>query len=562
MGEFQTETLVTILALVGVVIMIAALLSGVIERSGFPQVAVFLVLGAVLGPAGLGMINLTLDSPILHIVATLSLALVLFTDAISLNLAEVRRSGTLALLVLGPGTLLSAALIAIAGWGLLGLPPAAAALLGAALASTDPVLLRGLLRRNDIPGRARQALRLESGLNDVVLLPIVVVAMKFLEQAAAPTTGEWARLVLDLFVLGPGAGVLVGICGVATLDVIRRRVGVRRDYEALFSLGIAFTAYAAAEAVHGSGFLAAFAAGLVISMLDVELCDCFLEYGETTAELTLLFTFVLFGASLIWSGFAAISPLLILFAVISLLIRPIAFLVSLARIRLSIRARAIIAWFGPRGLSSLLLVLLPVFARLEGSTQLFAVCSFVVLLSIVVHGGSPFILNRRWSPKSEKSEPNGPEETSRTVPEPETLPSPIVPVRHRVPESPEATTSTPIAETAEETPVPEATWNRRQTRPIRQAEPVQEITQSQQPEPVEPVNMLQVSSSSRISLKELQRLRQEGAPVALLDVRTERTYERSNMQARGALRLIPHEVGKRAKLLDLPHDAWLVAYCA
>ena len=168
MSQFNSEALVTTLALVGVVIIIAALLSGVIERTGFPQVAVFLLIGAALGPAGLGILDLTLASPILHIVATLSLVLVLFTDAISLNLSEVRRSSTLTLLVLGPGTLLSAALVAVLSWWLLGLSPAAAALLGAALASTDPVLLRGLVRRDDIPSTARQALRLESGLNDVV----------------------------------------------------------------------------------------------------------------------------------------------------------------------------------------------------------------------------------------------------------------------------------------------------------------------------------------------------------------------------------------------------------
>src|SRR2546422_39866 len=207
MSQFNSEALVTILALVGIVIMVAALLSGVIERSGFPQVAVFLLMGAALGPAGLGLINLTLASPILHIVATLSLVLVLFTDAISLSLTEVRRARTLALLVLGPGTLLTAALIAVLSWWLLGISPAAAALLGAALASTDPVLLRGLLRRDGIPSTARQALRLESGLNDIVLLPIVLVAMAFLGSTTSSSTSDWARLALDLFILGPTAGV-------------------------------------------------------------------------------------------------------------------------------------------------------------------------------------------------------------------------------------------------------------------------------------------------------------------------------------------------------------------
>ncbi|HSN89522.1 MAG TPA: cation:proton antiporter, partial [Thermoanaerobaculia bacterium] len=128
------------LALVGAVIIISALLSGLIERSGFPQVAVLLGLGAVLGPYGLSLLNVTLDSPVLRAVSTLSLALVLFTDALSLDLAQIRRHSRLTLLVLGPGTMLSAVLVTAAAHWLLGLSWPAAAILGAALASTDPVL--------------------------------------------------------------------------------------------------------------------------------------------------------------------------------------------------------------------------------------------------------------------------------------------------------------------------------------------------------------------------------------------------------------------------------------
>ena len=188
MEGFNQEAFVAILALVGLVIVVAALASGLVERSNVPQVAVFLALGAVLGPAGLGLLNITLESPALRVVATLSLALVLFTDALTLDIREVRRQVRLALRVLGPGTLLSAALVALAAWGILGLPPALAAIIGAALASTDPVLLRGLVRRRDLSSAVRQALRLESGLNDVVLLPVVLVAMAF----AAPS--GWKKL--------------------------------------------------------------------------------------------------------------------------------------------------------------------------------------------------------------------------------------------------------------------------------------------------------------------------------------------------------------------------------
>lgn len=535
MGVFNSGALVTILAIVGIVIVIAALLSGLIERSGFPQVAVFLLIGAALGPAGLGLLDLTLDSPILHIVATLSLTLVLFTDAISLSPAEIRRSSTLALLVLGPGTLLSAALIALLGWWLLGLVPAAAVLLGAALASTDPVLLRGLLRRSDIPSTARQALRLESGLNDVVLLPIVLVAMAFLGEMTSAGAGDWARLALDLFVLGPGAGVLVAVCGVATMAVVRRRVGMRRDYESLFSLGIAFTAYAGAEAVHGSGFLAAFAAGLTIAALDIEMCDCFLEYGETTAEMTLLFTFVLFGTSLIWSGFAILSLSLVLFAVMALLVRPVAFLLSLARVRLSRKERVLIAWFGPRGLSSLLLVLLPVFAGISGSERLFAICSIVVLLSIVVHGGTPFILARRESLAQDQPATTGGGQGSaaRALP---TLP-------------PLTSAQAGSAEAHDGTQPSSAGGNQ----PAEPASRENGMVRANEQHAFPPL---------RISLEEVRHLKDEGAQVILLDARTERSYEGSDLQARGAIRLVPDRVDVQARALGLPRDAWLVAYCA
>jgi NhaP-type Na+/H+ or K+/H+ antiporter len=293
--------------------------------------------------------------------------------------------------------LLSAVLIALAAWWFLDFGVASAAMIGAALASTDPVMLRGLLKRPGIPEPVRLALRLESGLNDVVLLPIILVTMAFLSPTDA-LGFESARLALDLFLLGPGAGVAVGLLAIGALELVRRKTGVRRDYESLYSLGVALTAYAAAEAVHGSGFLAAFCAGITIAALDVELCDCFLEYGQTTAEMTLLFTFILFGASLIWQGLLVLDGLTLLFALAVVLIRPIAFFLSLAISKLDGRSRLLIAWFGPRGLSSLLLILVPVFAGVPGTERLFFVCCLIVLLSVVLHGVSLMLLGRKEPP--------------------------------------------------------------------------------------------------------------------------------------------------------------------
>ena len=399
----DTHALVAALAIIGIVIVVSALLSGLVDKSGLPHVAVFLCIGAALGPAGLGLFNATLDSAVLRVVATLSLTLVLFTDAVTLNISEVKRNAALAFRMLGPGTILCAALMTVAAWWLLQIPPAHAAILGAALASTDPVLLRGLMTRHDIPSEARQALKLESGLNDVVLLPIVAVAIA-LSGAEHVESNGFGKLAFGFFILGPGAGVAIGLLGVSALDLIRKRIGVRRDYESLYSLGVAFTAYAAAEAVHGSGFLAAFAAGLTIAALDVELCDCFIEYGGVTAEMLLLFTFVILGSSLIWTGFSELNGATIAFAAFSVLIRVPIYLLSLLRSNVNRRGRLVIAWFGPSGLSSLLLVLLAVFAGVPGNERIFAICSLIVLLSIVIHGTSPMLL-ARFSKKIEVTEP-------------------------------------------------------------------------------------------------------------------------------------------------------------
>jgi NhaP-type Na+/H+ or K+/H+ antiporter len=385
-------------ALIGIVIIVASLASGIIERVGFPLVGAFLLLGAALGPSGFGLVDIQLNSPQLQVLATLGLTLVLFSDAVSMDTREVRERVRLAIVVLGPGTLIPALLVAVAAYYLLDLSIAAAAIVGAAISSTDPVLLRTVLRSPELPPTARVALRLESGMNDVALLPVVVLATVAMGTAAHGGLSLGRHLV-GLFLLGPALGALVGWVGITMLTNIRDRIGVRRDYESLYALGIGFAAYAAAEAVGGSGFLAAFAAGFAIATLDVELCDCFLEYGEATAEMLLLLTFVALGTSLIWTGFGILDVATIAFAVIALSMRTLVLYPVLAQMGVEKRERKLISLFGPRGLSSLLLVLIPVFAGVPGSDRLFTITSLVVLLSLAIHGGIiGYYLRRRRRP--------------------------------------------------------------------------------------------------------------------------------------------------------------------
>jgi NhaP-type Na+/H+ or K+/H+ antiporter len=504
------ETFVATLALIGLVILVASLLSGAVERSGLPQVAIFLLLGALLGPAGLALVDLPLESESLQVMATLALVLVLFIDAVAVDAGEVRLNRRLAALILGPGTILPAALIALAAWFLLDLPLAAAAILGAALASTDPVLLRTLIRHPALPPPARLALRLESGMNDVILLPIVVLAMVALRAAGdAPSAGV-TRLAVGLFLLGPLLGFVVGYVAITLLDRVRSQVGVRRDYESIYALGVAFTAFAAAEAAGGSGYLAAFAAGLTVATLDVELCDCFLDYGEASAEMFLLLTFVAFGTSLIWTGFAVADVPILIFALIALAIRTAVLLPVLGFAGLEPRSRKIIAWLGPRGLSALLLALLPVFAGIDGSVRLFQIVCLVVLLSVLVHGGGIAVFLRRAggqaggrarpTPRSEV-----PEELSFGAKEPEPEPEPV-------------------------------------------AEPVRSnVTEAEAPE--------------RITIPELRRLWEQGEPVTVLDVRTERSYRDDPQMAKGAIRMLPDDAVRLARERGLAYHGTLAIYC-
>ncbi|HXR78168.1 MAG TPA: cation:proton antiporter [Bryobacteraceae bacterium] len=521
MTSFNPELFLSTLALIGAVIVISALLSGLVEKSGLPQVAVFLGLGAAIGPAGLNLIDVDLHSPILRVVGTLSLVLVLFTDALSLNLSEVRKHRFLSFLVLGPGTLFSAVLIALLSWWLLGVSPGAALILGAALASTDPVMLRGLLKRPGLNPAVRQALRLEGGMNDAVLLPIVLVGMTFLGHGHSPEASEWGRLGMDILVLSPAAGIIVGLAAVGMLELVRKRIGVRRDYESIYSLGVAFAAFAAAESVHGSGFLAAFAAGLTISAVDVELCDCFLEYGETTAEMALMFTFVLFGMSVIWKGVDIVGIGTLLFVGGVFIARPAAFIPALLPARLSWKNRALISWFGPRGLSSLLLVLLPVFAGLPQAESLVTLCCLVVLFSVVLHGLSPSLLVK---PPRDSQPP-------------------------RKLESPENTLSVSDFERDQVETVPGS------------GEPHQQCSLSggecgAMPSAQEPIH------PEYISIAEVRALETRPGQVVIVDARTERTYDDSDESIPGSVRVSPEHSVRTATQLSIPKGAVLAVLCA
>lgn len=377
-----------VFALVAVVLTVSALAAGLVERAPLSFPMIFVALGFALGPRGFDVMHLDVHSPQLETIATLTLALVLFLDAVNLEFAREGKAWLVPALALGPGTVFIVAIVAAGGMLLLDMPLVMALLLGAVLASTDPVVLRDVVRDRRLPSSVRQALRVEAGTNDVIVLPLVIV-LAAVARGDARSAGDWGVFALQLLVLGPVVGFAVGAIGAELMAKADARFAIRREYQALYGIGLVLGSYAAGVAVGGDGFLAAFAAGFAVTILDRELCDCFLEFGEAAAEMAMLLAFVMFGAVLSESlGLLPLWPTVALAGIALVVARPLVLglLLSFRGVALSRPARAYIAWFGPRGLNSLLFALLVVINGVPNSELLFAATGAVVVASVLAHG--------------------------------------------------------------------------------------------------------------------------------------------------------------------------------
>ncbi len=411
------STLVLGMGIVAVVLLVTALASGLVERAPLSFPIIFLGLGFLFGKGGLGLIVLDAHSPALEAVALISLSLVLFLDAVNLQIDELRADWYVPVLTLGPGTLLVIVGVAGVAYLLIGTTPLQSLLLGAILASTDPAVLRDVIRDERIPRAVRRALSVEAGMNDIVVLPIVLILIALL-NAEGGSLRDWALFLFRILVLSPLVGLTVGGVGAYLMGKTDAYFKIRREYQALYGIGLVLAAFAAGQLVDGDGFLASFFAGLAITLFNVSLCDCFMEYGEVTAEMLMMLAFVLFGAVL--SGLLGTIPLLLplALAIIALfLIRPLSLGVVLLRAKMSPLARAYIGWFGPRGLNSLLLALLAVQAHVPGAEYLLAVTGVVVVVSVVAHGVSTTPLSAWYGRRVARAQQTFPEERASDFPD-------------------------------------------------------------------------------------------------------------------------------------------------
>jgi sodium/hydrogen antiporter len=381
-------------ALVAVVLVVAGLTSSFVERAPLSFPIIFLGLGFLLGSRGL--LHLGPESALLETVATLTLAMVLCLEAVRIGNIGMGGAGFVPILSLGPGTVVIVAVIAVGSFFLLNVSVIEALLLGTILASTDPVVLRDVVKEERIPASVRQALNIEAGTNDIVVLPTLLILIALANDEASGV-GGWAILIFEVLVLGPVVGFVIGAGAAYLMSRADRRYAVNEVYQSLYGVGIVLLSYATATALGGDGFLAAFAAGFAIAVLNFDLCQCFLDYGETTSEMAMLLSFILFGVVI--SDLFAEVPLvasLILAAIVIFIARPLAIGIVLRKAAVSNAARAFIGWFGPRGLNSLLLALLVVEAGVPGSEFLLGVVGVVVTVSVVAHGASATPLSRRY----------------------------------------------------------------------------------------------------------------------------------------------------------------------
>jgi len=383
----QTLTLAVLLA-------VYALVATRLERLWITGPMFFLLLGAVCGTAGFDVLPVTASNESVKVLAEVTLALLLFADASTISLRRARQDVRLPerLLLLGlPLTIVFGAIVAFGmfpgyGWE-------TAALLGAILAPTDAALGLAVVTNRAVPVRVRRLLNIESGLNDGLATPFV---MLFIALVVSETEGAAEGFVLDA-VKEMGIAVVVatavGLVGGWLMSKARAADWSSPHSEELAVMAFAFMAYAGGVAAGGNGFVAAFLGGALFGAGRHELVEKPIEFTETSGLFLSYLVWTMFGATIVGPVFASgVDPLIVGYAVLSLtIVRMIPVALSLLGSGLRRETVAFVGWFGPRGLASAVFTFLALEAFQEAgapdlSTFVTAVAAWTVLLSVVAHG--------------------------------------------------------------------------------------------------------------------------------------------------------------------------------
>ena len=386
-----------------IVLLLAVLVSERAECSVLSTAVLFLVAGFVVSDGMLGIVVMSPNDPAIAVLSELALFSVLFTDGMRVGLKDLTSAWQLpgrALFLGLPLTLVGTALLA---HYVAGLPWLASFLLGAVLSPTDPVFAAAIVGREEVPARLRQLLNVESGLNDGLALPLVVILLAVAGEGDFHLASVAGEVML---------GVVIGVLVPWTAIRLERTsfFSAHTTYAPLNAFAIGLLVFALASITHANVFLAAFAAGITVATVGPEVREAFHRFGELLAELLKLAALLVFGAlmspqflmEIPWTGYA--------FAVLALLaVRPIAIGIALLGSRLGWREWVTAAWFGPKGFASVVFGLLVFKSGLPHGDEVFHLTAIVITGSILAHSSSD-VLVASWLKANVPPEPASNEE--------------------------------------------------------------------------------------------------------------------------------------------------------
>jgi NhaP-type Na+/H+ or K+/H+ antiporter len=348
--------------------------------------------GYFLGPGGLGVLNLSVGASELRLLAELTLALVLFVEAADANLNVLEQSFRIPLRLLAIGLPFCIALGFALGVPIFpNLTLLEVALLATMLAPTDAALGKAVVTNPNVPPSVRESLKVESGLNDGICVPVLFA---FLAVATGSASSEESTIGLGLGLfareIGIGAvvGVVLSLAASKTLGPLSRREGwIGKTWLPMMVPALALLCFTTAQALHGSGLIAAFVGGITVALMRPPNKHDWLRAAESTGDTLSLLTWVAFGAVVIDQALPKFGWDHVLYAALSLtVIRILPMFLSLTGVSLGTDGKLFISWFGPRGLVSIVFVIIVLNAGVPGGESLAMTVVCTVVLSIIAHG--------------------------------------------------------------------------------------------------------------------------------------------------------------------------------
>jgi NhaP-type Na+/H+ or K+/H+ antiporter len=406
------------LAIVAALIFAWGAVSSRLQRLDVTAPIIFVIAGLVLTHGPLGALGFAPSHETVKVLAEATLVLVLFSDASRVGLRDLQAELGLCLRLLGIGLPLTIGLGMLLALALFGhINVWLALLIGAALAPTDAALGAGVMLNRAVPARIRRLLNLESGLNDGIATPFVLVAVAGAGTAAHEAVTGPGGAVAEL-ALGLVVGVVVGGVGGWLVRQGSRRDWVAEGFAGAAVLGLAVCAYASAVALHGNGFIAAFTGGLAFASTAARRGEPLVPFVEETGALVSLLVWLAFGAIAVAPVLEHLIWQLVVYAVLSLtVVRMAPVALALIGAKLGWPTVAFVGWFGPRGLASVVFALLALEDLGEkAASPAVAAITATVLLSVIAHGVSAEPLARRYGAVST---PAGTPPDSSAPPEPE-----------------------------------------------------------------------------------------------------------------------------------------------